>query len=768
MVRSFTRQAYQVESPSPLYKERMQPRDNEVETSASLEERIRNWIEENVPKEYPTHEGKMGRCAAYAAALVKNFGGILIRGMNTKLKPGDTCHFWAEIDGREYDPTGHWYPGGSNYDGKPVSLEKNLDYFETDPVFKKLAAHGKLNSTRETSLKGFTLDIASGKRLLANAQYEYGITDIITGEMLVFDSLQKALYYAINRMGWSKEKAPEAIHIRVSGEGWELLTEKFGTLDFSSVTDEIEEWKPPTEEQLDEWGILRLPLDPAAKEAKEKAKEELAWTKEGEEWKRDTNLDRKDWREEGEEWKTATLRGFTREAESQINEKDNPYCVNPCPACGEYASGSYRHIGAPVYCPNRHHWFPGTSMVFTEDEYHSSPERALYEEAQRHVKAFTHREAARWTPKELDILKQVYRTARDRGIPHNMIYRRLSDFIPRSYRGIKQKLESLYKQDEALKGYKFESWDRDRIIQELVDLYRKGEPIARKSLPVKLEYQITNHSLPKAITRGFEVFFDSFDHAIAEAIMNIGCERDSEGNLLTDQLIDDPQEAWYYYRTREKKNNPWTKAEIVRLFKKAHEKGLPLTKSFFTSHPEVYKPLIGVSRSLDGLRKSVDRLGHTWGDIVIEAVPDYESWYNENGKPKNSMGELRVIRFLDLQGIPYRPATRNDKIAVTEPEVLEAGYRNFIPDIFILDENGNDIGIVEIYGAIADSGAAAGELQQKYREKIEAKERVYNSLPIDYIAIHDNSLSGCDLSDDRLIEKFSKFIKPEYSSIDEL
>lgn len=382
------------------------------------------------------------------------------------------------------------------------------------------------------------------------------------------------------------------------------------------------------------------------------------------------------------------------------------------------------------------------------------------------LRGFT-RESAPWTDKELDVLKNVYREARDQGIPHNKIYQRLSDYIPHSARGIKQKLEALYRQDEDLAGYKFENWNREKIISELEKLYKSGEPVSRKELPPKLEYQITNHSLPKAITRGFEVFFDSFDHAVAEAILNSGYARNERGELDQTRPFEDLNDAWRYYRRNEKKNNPWTKEEIAHLFQKAHNAGLPLTKSFFTSHLEVYKTLLDVNKSLDGLRKSVNRLGLTWGDLVIEAVPDYESWYNEDGDPLNTMGELRVIRFLDLNDIPYRTTSRKDKIPVTEPEVINAGYKNFVPDIFILDEHGNDIGLVEIYGAIADSGAASGELSQKYREKIEAKERVYNSLPLAYIAIHDNSLYGSDLDDNTLREKFALFMRDPSTSIDE-
>jgi hypothetical protein len=284
--------------------------------------------------------------------------------------------------------------------------------------------------------------------------------------------------------------------------------------------------------------------------------------------------------------------------------------------------------------------------------------------------------------------------------------------------------------------------------------------------PEKHYLQITNHSLPKAITRGFEVYFDSFDHAIAEAISLIGHSRNSEGVLDETRPLESLEDSWRYYRANEKQNNPWTKEEIVDLFKRAHAKGLPLTRSFFTSHQEVYKPLLDVSRSLDGLRKSVERLGVTWGDLVMEAVPDYISWYNESGKARNSTGELRVMRFLDLAGIPYRTTSRKDKIPVTELDILEAGYRNFIPDLYILDKDGKEIGLVEIYGAIANSNAGAGLLGQKYQEKIKAKEAVYLKLPLTYVAIHDNELHGSDLSDEKLKEKFKSFMNSKLDTID--
>jgi hypothetical protein len=98
------------------------------------------------------------------------------------------------------------------------------------------------------------------------------------------------------------------------------------------------------------------------------------------------------------------------------------------------------------------------------------------------LKGFT-LEAAPWTDDELKVLKTVYLEARNKGIPHNLIYERLSDFIPHSRSGIKQKLEGLYKADEELGKHKFEHWTREKIIQALCDLYKTGQPVSRKALP---------------------------------------------------------------------------------------------------------------------------------------------------------------------------------------------------------------------------------------------------------------------------------------------
>jgi hypothetical protein len=37
-------------------------------------------------------------------------------------------------------------------------------------------------------------------------------------------------------------------------------------------------------------------------------------------------------------------------------EHKDPYGTGPCPHCGEFAKGTFRHIGAPVFCENNHYW----------------------------------------------------------------------------------------------------------------------------------------------------------------------------------------------------------------------------------------------------------------------------------------------------------------------------------------------------------------------------------------------------------------------------
>jgi hypothetical protein len=390
--------------------------------------------------------------------------------------------------------------------------------------------------------------------------------------------------------------------------------------------------------------------------------------------------------------------------------------------------------------------------------YRSSPEviRILEQIAKptiAGVKGFTKFSSPRWSPEERARLKELYIKYRQRGIPHHIIYKAAAYLLNKSWLAVKQKLESMYGLEDELKGMKFEHWDKNKIDQTIQDLYRGGKPVSRLKLPPSLMYQITNHSMPKSESRNFPTYYNSFDDAMAGNILIIGFERDND--KLTEKPIKTLEDALKYYRRKEKMAHTWSKDEILELLCEAHTAGLPLTYSFFRSHPDIYKPLLGVGRSLEGLRDSVKRLGCAWSDLVIEAAPSYALFYDDNNKLKHSTEELRVHRFLELNNIPFRVAGDQDRLPVEDPELQILGYKHFIPDFIVLGTDGNVQAYVEVFGSIADSRAA--NTSELYREKKKAKEKFYSTLPYKFIAINNNT-DGIDLTDEILKEKFGSFL----------
>ena len=119
---------------------------------------------------------------------------------------------------------------------------------------------------------------------------------------------------------------------------------------------------------------------------------------------------------------------------------------------------------------------------------------------------------------------------------------------------------------------------------------------------------------------------------------------------------------------------------------------------------------------------------------------------------------MRIRRFLELNDVPFRVATLQDKYEVNIPELQEMGYKNFVPDFLILDKEGNTRAIVEVFGSIADSTAA--NTSELYREKKIAKEQFYQTLPYDFIGINNNA-DSIDLTDEILQVKFHQFLGRE-------
>jgi len=414
--------------------------------------------------------------------------------------------------------------------------------------------------------------------------------------------------------------------------------------------------------------------------------------------------------------------------------------------------------GGKVHCSACDEWFTPS---------HFKPVSLSHFVMERLESGITRHAAPRWEKADVEFIKKIYIQQRESGVPHNLIYEYLADQLGRSYFAVKQKVERLYKSDPELEKLKYQSWEREKVIDMLADLYRRGEPLNRLGMhPQTLQYQITNHSKPKCDTRDFECWFETFEDAIAEAILQVGFARDEKGQL-TDERIADIQHAKEYYHRREKLAHQWTKAEIINLFRIAHEAGLPLTYTFFARHQEIYQPLIGVNRSLEGLRNAVRRMGVTWGDLVVAAVPEYHNWYDEDGTPSRSMGETRVGRFLEQHNISFVVPDRHHKIPVIDQGLREKGYRNFVPDFIILDSSDRPAAIVEVFGAIADSGAQSGDVSQAYQEKIEAKRQTFNQSSFDFIEIHDNDSFGSDLSDQALEAKFIRYLPQEEPEIEE-
>jgi uncharacterized HAD superfamily protein len=373
----------------------------------------------------------------------------------------------------------------------------------------------------------------------------------------------------------------------------------------------------------------------------------------------------------------------------------------------------------------------------------------------KNVKAHIIKESApRWTTDEKNRLKELYLKYRARGVPHHIIYKASAYLLGKSFLAVKQKLENMYEVDEELGAMKYEHWDQEKIDQTIRDLYVNGRPISRMSLPANLMYQITNHSMPKAETCGFPAYYDSFDHAMASNILAVGFER--EGDKLTETAINTIEDALKYYRRKEKMAHAWGHDEIIALFQDAHVAGLPLTYSFFKKHPDIYKSLIGVGRSLEGLKDSIKRCGYSWSDIVIEAVPEYVDFYTEDGRLRPSTEELRVRRFLEINNIPFKAANEIEKIIVEDEELNKIGYQHFVPDFVILNDDDEISAYVEVFGSIADSKAS--NTSELYREKKKAKEQYYSTLPQKFIAINCNA-DGIDLTDEILRQKFSDYLK---------
>ena len=94
-----------------------------------------NWIKNNV-------SDPVSHCFFYSAVMALLFDGKLFKGPPGDRYPGETAHFWVEINGRLSDPTIEQYQGYGGYNkynqGIEASAINNIDAVIDDPLFKTL------------------------------------------------------------------------------------------------------------------------------------------------------------------------------------------------------------------------------------------------------------------------------------------------------------------------------------------------------------------------------------------------------------------------------------------------------------------------------------------------------------------------------------------------------------------------------------------------------------------------------------------------------
>jgi len=271
--------------------------------------------------------------------------------------------------------------------------------------------------------------------------------------------------------------------------------------------------------------------------------------------------------------------------------------------------------------------------------------------------------------------------------------------------------------------FKYAHWNKEDIVREIQILYIQNEDLNRKNLPTALRSQIANHSKPKCDSLEIECYFKSFDDAMAGAIFEVGIKRDVDGKFAEDIFVD-YNDALQYYRRFLKKTHRWSEKEMLEIIKEAHKKGLPVTKHFFARYPDLYKKTLSLNRSLEGFKYHVKKYFSSWGSMLNKAKIIDEQFYDDEGNLKMSSEEAYVAKFLDKNNIKYRRCTLKDKIKIVDQDILDLGYKHFVPDFYLLSKNDDIDGVVEVFGSIADmkfvekNNLTTGEL---YREKREAK-----------------------------------------------
>jgi hypothetical protein len=373
------------------------------------------------------------------------------------------------------------------------------------------------------------------------------------------------------------------------------------------------------------------------------------------------------------------------------------------------------------------------------------------------IKPFTKLSHRRWTSEEEQTLKEMFVQGRSRGIPHKLLWKSIARKLFRSPTEVQRKLIRMYGNDTDLQDLKQESWSKEKILEDLKNLYLNNQPMNKNKLPSKLQFILLKVTSPSAPLH--REFFPSIDHALAEAVLSCGYCRNEDGSLDQDSPLTNLEEALEYIRLGHKRRHVWSLDEVRSILSTLNAADYPITLPFLTNHFNIYKSALGVNRKLESFKDVVKKFINdgsikSYAELVCSIAPDYVGYYNEDrSRLKLSTEEIRVKKFLDRNKISYIIPRLSDKI----PTGLEK-FSNFVPDFIILNAQGEPQAIVEVFGSIGDRENS--NVKDLYGDKTKAKIEFYNSLPnIKFVEVFNNG-GRCDLDNESLLSRFSFFINP--------
>jgi hypothetical protein len=362
----------------------------------------------------------------------------------------------------------------------------------------------------------------------------------------------------------------------------------------------------------------------------------------------------------------------------------------------------------------------------------------------------------RWTQEEVELLKEEILQGRSLGESFKDIYTAIANKLKRSPTEVERKLIRLYRTDDQLRALKQEDWSRAKILDQVRGLYLSNQPINKNHLPDKLKYILLKVIPPAAPQH--RCWFESVDHALAEAVFSCKYPRLEDGNLDYESPLNSFEEALRYIRLGHKKRHTWSLEEIRQILTELNDADYPITLPFLANHYDLYKGLININRKLESLRDVIkkfidDGQIQSYADLVCGIAPDYANYYSEDrSRLRLSTEEIRVKKFLDRFQIPYVIPRLSDKIQTGLPD-----FNNFVPDFILVDTQGSPLAIVEVFGSIGDRENAG--VNDIYNNKTKAKVDFYKGIPhLKFIEIYNNN-NRCDLDDDSLFDRFGSYIK---------